>query len=70
MTGMEMLLKIHAAERRTHKVIYAFNREVMGPLKRDYYIEVMAAIYQEEIKQMAKDAMREVDAILGIPEAF
>jgi hypothetical protein len=57
-------------ERRIRRLNETFDLAVGSPLRRDWWIEMQAALALQEIHQMCAAAMREVDAILGIREPF
>ena len=69
-TAVEVAITAAYMERRIRRLNEAFDLAVSAPIRRQLYIEIMAASALQEIREMCAAAMREVDAILGIPEAF
>lgn len=69
-TAVRIAAEIAEGQQRVAKIVRAFERESLRPMRRNLYIDYQCEIAKEEIRLMVFDAMREVDGILGVPEAF
>lgn len=63
-------MKMMAGERRARKIVSIMDRHIRSEITPIYLIEIKVAIIMDDIRSMVRDAMREVDAILGIKEPF